>query len=169
MPKAEVTLPATVNSVPTARHFVESVLTGWGLSDLAWAATLITSELAANAALHARGGAFSIRVTTDEEGARLEVDDSSLRLPQQRTYSDDATTGRGLRLVSELAHEWGVTPGQTGKTVWAVLRPDAESGVDEDVDVDAVLDAFSDDDVSPLADRRNRPEATAASPLAAAA
>ena len=53
MPKAEVTLPAAVNSVPTARHFIESALTAWGLQDIAWSATLIVSELAANCALTA--------------------------------------------------------------------------------------------------------------------
>ena len=169
MPTAAVTLPANVSSVPTARHFVESILSGWGLERLAWAATLITSELAANAALHARGADFSVRVTADAVGARLEVDDTSQRLPQQRTYSDEATTGRGFRLVSELAYEWGVTPGHSGKTVWVVLR--AESAVDDDadVDVDSLLSAFSEDDVVPLSDRRGHPEASAHSTLAVAA
>jgi anti-sigma regulatory factor (Ser/Thr protein kinase) len=100
MPKAEVTLPAAVSSVPTARHFVESILSGWGLDELGWAATMIVSELAANAALHARGPDFSLRVSTEADGVRLELDDTSLRLPQQRLYSREATTGRGLRLVS---------------------------------------------------------------------
>ncbi|MCU1591071.1 MAG: fixL 1 [Frankiales bacterium] len=170
MPKAEVTLPAAVNSVPTARHFVESILSGWGLQDLAWTATLIISELSANAALHARGEQFSIRISTEGEGVRLEVDDNSLRLPQQRSYSNDATTGRGLRLVSELAHEWGVTPREHGKTVWAVLQADAGSADDdEEVDVDALLSAFSDDDVIPLDDHRERPGASATQHLADAA
>jgi anti-sigma regulatory factor (Ser/Thr protein kinase) len=172
MPTAQVTLPASVSSVPTARHFVESILSGWGLRDLGWNATLIVSELAANAALHARGEEFSIQVTTQDDGVRLEITDSSLRLPQQRTYSNDATTGRGLKLVSELAEEWGVEPTDGGKTVWAVLRPDAVSGDDaEDTDIDALLDAFSDDgddDVIQLTDRRDRPIASARlEPLAA--
>src|SRR3954469_10244242 len=101
MTKAEVTLPAAISSVPTARHFVESILSAWGLQDLAWTSTLVVSELAANAALHAHGDAFRIRVQADDGTVRLEVLDGSLRLPQQRTYSDEATTGRGLRLVSE--------------------------------------------------------------------
>jgi anti-sigma regulatory factor (Ser/Thr protein kinase) len=162
MPKAEVTLPALVSSVPTARHFVESILSGWGLQDLAWTATLVVSELAANAALHARGEAFSIRVSTEADGVRLEIDDTSLRLPQQRSYSRDATTGRGLRLVSELAHEWGVDPTHAGKTVWAVLRPSAVSADDEDdADVDTLLAAFPDDDAIPIFDPRDRPHAHA--------
>lgn len=165
MPSAHVTLPANVSSVPTARHFVESILSGWGLKDLGWTATLIVSELAANAALHARGEQFRIDVSADGDTVRLEIHDSSLRLPQQRTYSHESTTGRGLKLVSELAQEWGVEPSANGKTVWAVLRADAASGDDaEDTDVDVLLAAFSDDsddegDVVSLADRRSRPHA----------
>jgi anti-sigma regulatory factor (Ser/Thr protein kinase) len=172
MPTARVTLPASVSSVPTARHFVESILSGWGFKDLGWTATLIVSELAANAALHARGEEFSVEVSAGSDSIRLEIHDGSLRLPQQRSYSDDATTGRGLKLVAELAQEWGVEPTTDGKTVWAVLRTDAASGDDGDeADVDALLDAFShhdDDDVIRLADRRNRPQASALPvPLAA--
>jgi anti-sigma regulatory factor (Ser/Thr protein kinase) len=162
MPTAHVTLPASVSSVPTARHFVESILSGWGLRDFGWTATLVISELAANAALHARGEAFSVRISTEGDGVRLEVDDASLRLPQQRSYSADATTGRGLRLVSELCDEWGVVPASAGKTVWAILRSGSASDDDgKEVDVDGLLAAFSDDadDVIPVADRRERPHA----------
>jgi anti-sigma regulatory factor (Ser/Thr protein kinase) len=169
MSKAEVTLPAAVSSVPTARHFVESILSGWGLSDLSWPATLIVSELAANAALHARGEDFSIRIRSEIDCVRLEVTDGSLRLPQQRAYSADATTGRGLRLVAELAAEWGVTPSATGKTVWVVLRA-ADPGLvgDDEIDVDALLDAFSDDDAA-VGELPHHPRARVATgfPLAA--
>ena len=169
MPTAAVTLPASVSSVPTARHFVESILRGWGLDTLSWTATLVTSELAANAALHARGSDFSVRVTADGDGARIEVDDTSKRLPQQRTYSDDATTGRGLRLVSKLADNWGVTPGTDGKTVWVVLKPKPGAGGGEDDDIESMLDAVSSgDDVIALSDR-TRPEATARGQHAVAA
>jgi anti-sigma regulatory factor (Ser/Thr protein kinase) len=166
MPTAQVTLPASVSSVPTARHFVESILSGWGLQDLGWTATLIVSELAANAALHARGAQFTVGVSTEADGIRLEIHDTSVRLPQQRSYSNDSTTGRGLKLVAELAQEWGVDPTPTGKTVWVVLRPPAASGDDsEQTDVDALLEAFADDDaeddVIQLFDRRDRPHATA--------
>jgi anti-sigma regulatory factor (Ser/Thr protein kinase) len=172
MPKAQVTLPANVSSVPTARHFVESMLSAWGLKELGWTATLVISELAANAALHARGDEFCIRISTHADGVRLEIDDTSLRLPQQRTYSSDATTGRGLRLVSELTHEWGVIPSDAGKTVWAVLRASSVAADDDaEVDVDALLSAFPDDDgdVIPIFDRRDRPQACAPRRLAVAA
>lgn len=169
MVQAEVTLPAAVSSVPTARHFVESILASWGLSALGWTATLVVSELAANAALHAHGDDFSIRVRQDESGVRLEVTDGSLRLPQQRRYSDSATTGRGLRLVADLCQDWGVTATAAGKTVWAVLRmPDEILVADDDADVDALLSAF-DDGVVAVLDRADGPQAWARRSLAAAA
>ena len=171
MPRAQVTLPANVSSVPTARHFVESILSGWGLEDLGWTATLIVSELAANAALHARGEEFSVAVSTAGDVVRLEIHDTSLRLPQQRTYSREATTGRGLKLVAELAQEWGVDPTAGGKTVWALLRSDAAATDDDasESDVDALLSSFSDDSyVIPLFDRRERPGASASRLPAAA-
>jgi anti-sigma regulatory factor (Ser/Thr protein kinase) len=150
MSRAEVTLPAAVSSVPTARHFIESILAGWGLSDLAWDATLIVSELASNAALHARGQEFRVQITTEDDGVRVEVSDGSLRLPQQRTYSSSATTGRGLRLVDELASEWGVTTTGAGKTVWVRITSDGgPGGAEADGDVDRLLAAF-DDNVVPL-------------------
>jgi anti-sigma regulatory factor (Ser/Thr protein kinase) len=165
MTKAEVTLPAAVSSVPTARHFIESILTSWGLTDLSWTATMIVSELAANAALHARGEEFTILVRTEADGVRLEVSDGSLRLPQQRLYSEQATTGRGLRLVGELASDWGVTPTAQGKTIWAAVRTIGTSGGDEDdADVDALLAAFKDDDGgdAALVDSQEHPRANLA-------
>ncbi len=152
MSQAEVTLPAAVSSVPTARHFIESILSGWGLSGLAWTATMIVSELASNAALHARGDHFTIRITTEYVGVRLEVTDSSMRTPQQRSYSSEATTGRGLRLVAGLSADWGVIPTDHGKTVWAVLHPESSrEAINSDADVDQLLAAF-DDNVIPIAD-----------------
>lgn len=154
---AEVTLPGMTASVPTARHFVESVLSGWGLPELGWTAAMLTSELATNATLHA-GTSFRVRVLrTGEATVRLEVSDTSLRLPQQRHHSATSTTGRGLRIVGELSTAWGVQASEDGKTVWVELSEAADDGpgeddpdVDTDVDVDRLLTAFGDDDDGPV-------------------
>lgn len=119
MPKAEVTLPAAISSVPTARHFVESVLGAWDLRAVGWDATLIVSELAANAALHAGRGPFTVRVDSDHaDGVRLELQDRSPAMPRQRTHSLEVTPSRGLCVVHE------------------------DDGVD---DLDAILEPFGDD------------------------
>lgn len=150
---AEVTLPGRTLSVQTARRFVDSVLTSWGFTDLGWTATVVTSELATNCALHAPGSPFTVRVQRRGDGAvRLEVSDSSVRVPLQRGHSTTSTTGRGLRIVSDLAQSWGVDSRLDGKTVWVELtepddprsRTDAQDDVE--VDLDALLASLGDGD-----------------------
>ena len=150
MPHAEVTLPGSTSSVPAARRFIESIVTAWGHPDLGWSAALVVSELAANAALHARTP-FTVRVDSGEAGTvRLEVSDGSQRLPQQRTYGADSTTGRGLRLVQDLAASWGVVDNGGGKTVWVVLDDSSSATLTDDADdsdaddADGLLSAYED-------------------------
>jgi hypothetical protein len=144
---AQVYLPGLTSSVPTARHFAESILTSWSHPDIAWTAALLVSELAANCALHARTE-FTVRVVLTDQVVRIEVSDGSLRVPHQRSYGLDATTGRGLRLVAQLALHWGVTPMEGGKTVWLELglvsAPDGRADTDL-VEADDLLAAYSDD------------------------
>lgn len=145
---AQVLLPGLSSSVPTARHFVESILTSWGRSDAAWTGALLVSELAANCTLHARTE-FSVKVAQTETGhLRIEVADGSSRIPQQRAYGVDATTGRGLRLVSELCSDWGVTSHDDGKTVWVDLPPDLgeDDAAADEFDEAALLAAFGEEE-----------------------
>ena len=148
MPHAEVTLPGLTSSVPTARSFAESLLSSWGHPELGWSAALCVSELAGNCALHARTE-FTVRVELEGDVVRVEVRDSSRRVPTQRSYGADATTGRGLRLVEEYSTRWGVDLTDGGKTVWLVLESRAEEGGDDAADedqVDALLASFTDDE-----------------------
>lgn len=147
MPHAEVTLPGSTSSVPAARRFVESIVTAWGHPDLGWSAAVVVSELAANAALHARTP-FTVTVDSVENGTvRVEVSDGSRRQPQQRTFGAHATTGRGLRLVEDIAASWGVVDRDGGKSVWVVL--DESSSVTmleaaDDADVDELFSTVRD-------------------------
>jgi anti-sigma regulatory factor (Ser/Thr protein kinase) len=143
MPDAQVTLPGETSSVPPARHFVESILTAWGQPDHGWTAALLVSELTANCALHART-TFTVRVELVETAVRLAVSDGSTRAPAVRDYGREATTGRGLRMVGQLASDWGVDLHDDGKTVWAVIRaegPDDDDDASEPEvdDLDALL------------------------------
>lgn len=151
MPHADITLPGTTSSVPTARRFVESVLSGWGHPDLGWAAAVCVSELAANCALHARTE-FSVAVDLEGDVARVRVTDGSRRAPSVRDYGSNATTGRGLRLVGEYARDWGVDLSDDGKTVWVELAPEAPSAADgrEDDDSPVGPEALRFRDVGPV-------------------
>jgi hypothetical protein len=53
------------------------------------------------------------------------VRDGSARIPHQRRYGTQATTGRGMALVDGLSDRWGVDAAGDGKTVWCeVSAPD---------------------------------------------
>ena len=140
MQDAEVTLPGATSSVPTARHFVESILTAWGQPEHGWTAALLISELSANCALHARTS-FTVRVQLTDAAVRLAVSDGSRRAPAVRDYGTEATTGRGLRMVGQLATEWGVELHEDGKTVWALIHAGSDDGERHDAEVDD-LDAL---------------------------
>ena len=95
----------------------------WGRDDLTTSGALLVTELVTNAILHAR---TMVRVIL-ERGAdfvRVEVRDGSPVRPALRNHGLDATTGRGLALVSQLADSWGVDVDGTGKVVWAQLVED---------------------------------------------
>lgn len=148
MPDAEVTLPGETSSVPTARHFVESILTAWGRPDHGWTAALLISELSANCTLHARTS-FTVRVELHDSQVRLAVTDGSTRAPAVRDYGAEATTGRGLRMVGELSSSWGVDLHDDGKTVWALIGNadgDGATTDEDELDLDALLATFAGDE-----------------------
>ena len=148
MPHAEVTLPGATSSVPTARHFVESILTAWGQPEHGWTAALLISELSANCALHARTD-FTVRVELADDAVRLAVTDGSRRSPAVRDYGTEATTGRGLRMVGQLATQWGVDLHEDGKTVWALIHSGSDGDGERDTaevgDLDALLSSLGGD------------------------
>ena len=140
-------------SVRAARRFVGATLARWGRDDTVWEAQLVVSELATNAVLHA-GTPFTVRLTLSGPAVRLEVEDGVSRAPRERHFGPDATTGRGISLVSELSTSWGVSMRPGGKCVWCELTTgpapdrtrfdgtegsDGSDGSDEDVDVEAFL------------------------------
>jgi len=118
---AELSLQGVPASVPAARTFVRATLASWDLGWLSDSATVIVSELATNAVLHAQSS-FVVRLALDAEGGvRLEVIDGSARQPVPKRHSAGATTGRGLSIVDQLASAWGVEERPDGKAVWVHL------------------------------------------------
>ena len=78
---------------------------------------LVFSELVTNAVTHA-GSAESVLVRLDDTAVTVVVEDASASSPQMRV-GGDASGGFGLRLVDQLATEWGWEQTDTGKKVWA--------------------------------------------------
>jgi anti-sigma regulatory factor (Ser/Thr protein kinase) len=115
------TLMSTPASAGMARRFVEGVLVDAGLGGHAYTATLLTSELVANAVLHTNTP-IEVVVRTAGDRARVEVHDGSRQLPVRKNYSTMSGTGRGLMLVERMAARWGAEPTDTGKVVWFELE-----------------------------------------------
>ena len=61
---------------------------------------------------------FANSLSMDDLGSKL-VDESNA-LPRVQRENDDAESGRGLLLMEQLVHDWGVRPlNEEGKITWA--------------------------------------------------
>jgi DNA-binding NarL/FixJ family response regulator len=112
-----------VSTVPQAREFVRRLLDEWGAASLFDEASLVVTELAANAVLHA-GTPYEVRLSEAEGVVRIEVADLDRGTPEPQPFSDDAESGRGIVLVSALSASWGIEDEPDGKVTWAELRPE---------------------------------------------
>jgi len=123
-------------SVSAARRFVTDGLVSWERTELIDSATLCVSELAGNAALHAHSTFMEIGLQPRGKAVRVSVEDDgavpAAVVAPRATFTDpddiegfsiddEPTTGRGLAIVSVLAHDWGVEHTAEGKRVWAEL------------------------------------------------
>lgn len=116
--RAALPLAALPASVAQARRFVRLRLDALAVPEPPLEdAVLLTSELVTNALLHA-GSDLEVRLQTDPHRVRVEVHDGGQRLPLAATAAPDATSGRGLLLVRQLANDWGVDRAASGKSVW---------------------------------------------------
>ena len=114
---APVALSVEPASVAAARRLVRDALAGQQTQSIGDAALLV-SELVTNAIRYARR-TLLVAVELQDHVVRVEVTDDDPELPSLSVAEDDdATSGRGLRIVNDLADQWGVTEGPNGKTVW---------------------------------------------------
>jgi anti-sigma regulatory factor (Ser/Thr protein kinase) len=105
-----------------ARLFVRQTCALWSLSQiLEERAELVSSELVINVIQHAH---TSSRLTLTCTRSMLRVSVRDYRptpAPRPRPIEIDAPSGRGLHLVTVVAHSWGATQHPDGKTIWANL------------------------------------------------
>ncbi|MEO6790510.1 MAG: ATP-binding protein [Ornithinibacter sp.] len=113
-------------SVARVRHQIVADLQERQLSEkIVDEAEIVASELLTNAVRHARplsDGTIRVRWKIRGEVVEVEVTDgggSTVPHPAPRTVW--LSSGRGLRIVRSIAHEWGVTEDRTGNVVWATL------------------------------------------------
>ncbi|MFE1753382.1 SpoIIE family protein phosphatase [Streptomyces anandii] len=117
---AEWRLARDPAEVGRARAAVREQLHTWGLARLADPAELMVSELVTNAVRHSHGRPVELRLVRGDT-LLCEVDDDDHELPTLLSAGPGDESGRGLRVVSTLAREWGTSRTAGGKTVWFEL------------------------------------------------
>jgi anti-sigma regulatory factor (Ser/Thr protein kinase) len=116
----ETVFPAVPESVSAARRFTRAALARHAIDgDIIDTATLLVSELATNAIVHATSS-IQIRVRVEDE-IRVEVSDVSDDAPKAADRRPDGESGRGLAIVGALADTWDWSPRDSGKVVWFQL------------------------------------------------
>ncbi|GLZ13015.1 ATP-binding protein [Actinomadura sp. NBRC 104425] len=112
--------------VRAVRRFVREAVSSGSSVDLG-DVDLLTAEIATNAVRHTAsgkpGGGVWVTVLSAPERVRVEIQDDggADTLPEIPAGDEWGESGRGLLLVSELAHAWGVKvtgDGQRQVTVW---------------------------------------------------
>ncbi|MCW2897836.1 MAG: hypothetical protein JWO67_101 [Streptosporangiaceae bacterium] len=111
------TLPVKPAAVRRARGLVRNQLAQWGLDELSYSTELLASEMITNALHYAGDGPIELRLLL-ERTLVCEVLDHSAALPRLRHAADDDENGRGLVIVSQMAHRWGSRRTAAGKVVW---------------------------------------------------
>ncbi|WP_037673731.1 SpoIIE family protein phosphatase [Streptomyces griseus] len=117
---AEWRLPLDPAEVGRARAAVREQLHDWGLARIADTAALLVGELVTNAVRHSHGRPVELRLVRGDT-LLCEVDDDDHELPTLLSAGPGDEFGRGLRVVSTLAREWGASRRGAGKTVWFEL------------------------------------------------
>ena len=92
---------------------------GWAGADRE-AVLLAAHELAMNAVMHAQTS-FVVRCRVGEEVEVTVVDGQPRRLPYVRPVGDGRPGGFGLRIVEQIAREWGVEQFTEAKAVRMVV------------------------------------------------
>ncbi|WP_425247081.1 SpoIIE family protein phosphatase [Streptomyces sp. NEAU-NA10] len=117
---AEWTFPLDPAQAGRARAVVREQLHDWGLPKLADPAELMVSELVTNAVRHSHSRPVALRLVRGDT-LLCEVDDDDHELPTLLSAGPGDEYGRGLRVVSTLAREWGTSRTGGGKSVWFEL------------------------------------------------
>lgn len=122
----EVRLPSRPESAATARRLAQVVvLRHWGLSSrLTEETVLLVSELVGNAVRHTGAQTFGLRMRLlpGRGCIRVELRDPSRGLPCLMPVQELDVSGRGLFLVDEFSHRWGVDLEPHGKSTWFEMR-----------------------------------------------
>lgn len=119
-------VPWKLSSGRDARHVLVSALSALEVDEtVVGEAEIVISELIGNAVRHARplpDGMIRVSWTVRGDVVEVEVTDGGgPTTPRPAPRALLSVSGRGLRIVRGLAHEWGVHDDRAGRTVWVAL------------------------------------------------
>jgi serine/threonine-protein kinase RsbW len=114
-------LPNDLRSPSVARSLLREVLVDAPI-EAREAAQVLVSEMVTNVVLHTTSIlTMQVDPVRPDGGIRVMVEDASPDRPQPRAPEPDATDGRGLWLINEMATSWGWERTTTGKRIWFEL------------------------------------------------
>ncbi|MFD6989178.1 ATP-binding protein [Streptomyces sp. NPDC059943] len=118
---AALVFDAEPRHVETARRVTAAVLAEAGVRDRDAIGTvqLLVSEIVTNAIVHGDANSVSFQVTCAAAGGEvlIEVDDHSSGAPELREAGPEDEGGRGMRLVTYFARDWG----RRGTCTWCTV------------------------------------------------
>ena len=116
---AKVFVPAPA-ALPSVRDFLSRALDAWGYGDRVADASIVCSELTANAIEHAESP-FRVTLSHTPTTIRIAVRDVSATGPALLPPDPTRIGGCGVALIAALSRAWGTEFDAHGKTVWAEL------------------------------------------------
>jgi len=127
--EARLELPDEPRSVPLARGLLGELLGQWELDEFVASASLLLTELVANAVRHVPGPC-AVELTHSGGVLRVAVVDTGPGMPDLQVLGASRIGGRGLHIVTSLSTSWGVDHLEDGcKAVWAELDSAAQGAV----------------------------------------
>ena len=120
----EATFEGRSRELARARDTVRVALTAWGYdADEAERVALAAGELLTNAIVHGQGE-VGLSMAFDGEEARIEVSDHGDGRPAVRPADPTGRElgGWGLRIVDQIAHDWGTHRDDGRTVVWMTHR-----------------------------------------------
>lgn len=123
-------LPWSVSSVADARRLMGQDLRSSGVpAHVVEDSLLVVSEMMSNALRHAHPLGDRVEVAWELVGPDVRIsvtDGGGPAAPALGSPSHGSQTGRGLRIIGELASDWGVSRDAGRQTVWALVPVSGE-------------------------------------------
>lgn len=120
-PVVHLTVRAGLHAPAMARAFIKSAVELLG-SVAPADAVLLTSEAVTNSVVHASTQAVEVSLFRHDGAVHVSITDSDPGEPEIQELDPTRVGGFGVRLIDQLADDWGVepVPGE-GKCVWFVV------------------------------------------------